>query len=150
MAVAFARLERQGLTQRGLVPRRDQQVHFGRIGSDFGQPGTDRRLGLGANEPAHHTLVTDGINRGDRLHLEAGGDTHVRVHVDFGQDNLALALGHQLFQDGPKLRQGPHQEAHRSTTTGTWVERSRTSSSKVASVTSIATVISPPARHAPR
>src|SRR3979490_429499 len=38
---------------------------------------------------------------------------------------------------GPSVRHGPHHDAHRSTTTGTSVERSRTAVSKVASVTSI-------------
>src|SRR5581483_5548994 len=39
---------------------------------------------------------------------------------------------------GPRVRHGPHQGAQRSTTTGTWSERARTSCSKVASVTSTA------------
>src|SRR3979490_854030 len=39
---------------------------------------------------------------------------------------------------GPSVRHGPHHSAHRSTTTGTSAERSRTAVSKVASVTSIA------------
>jgi hypothetical protein len=38
---------------------------------------------------------------------------------------------------GPSVVQGPHQGAHRSTTTGTSEERLSTSSSNVASVTSI-------------
>jgi hypothetical protein len=38
---------------------------------------------------------------------------------------------------GPSWRQGPHHSAQKSTTTGTWRERSTTSCSKVASVTSI-------------
>ncbi len=37
---------------------------------------------------------------------------------------------------GPRVLHGPHQGAHRSTTTGTVAERTRTSCSKVASVTS--------------
>jgi hypothetical protein len=38
---------------------------------------------------------------------------------------------------GPRVRQGPHQDAHRSTTTVVSVERSRTADSKLASVTSV-------------
>ncbi len=42
-----------------------------------------------------------------------------------------------LSKTGPKVRHGPHHVAHRSTTTGTSAERSSTSVSNVASVTSI-------------
>src|SRR6266498_3607071 len=38
---------------------------------------------------------------------------------------------------GPSMRQGPHQAAQKSTTTGTWCERSSTSRSKLSVVTSI-------------
>ena len=45
---------------------------------------------------------------------------------------------------GPSVLHGPHHGAHRSTTTGVVIERSMTSVSKVASVTSIAMEVTIP------
>ncbi len=52
----------------------------------------------------------------------------------------ALASSMTFSIIGPRVLQGPHQGAHRSTTTGMDIESCRTSRSNVASVTSISTV----------
>ena len=75
----------------------------------------------------------------DSLHPVAGGECLVGVDVDLGEHDLAVAGPHSAASSaGVRVRHGPHHSAQKSTTTGTWRERSITSDSKVASVTSMA------------
>jgi hypothetical protein len=84
--------------------------------------------------------VLDGEDGRDRLHLERRRDPGVLVHVDLDELDRPVGGFHHLLEDGPEGAAGPHHGAHRSTTTGTVTDRSRTSCSKVASVTSITVV----------
>ena len=105
-------------------------------GRQAGDPLAHGRLGQGADEAVDHLAVPDGVHGRYGLDLERGRRAGVGVHVDL--DQLHPGVSSTTFSRmGPSVRHGPHHEAHRSTTTVVWVERSSTSVSKVASVTSM-------------
>ena len=113
--------------QVGLGPGRGQAV----------DEGLHHGLGLGADELVDHRAVPDGEHGRDRLDPEAGrrrvGLSSTLTLTSSTAPSVAATACSRM---GPSVVHGPHQGAHRSTTTGTSAERVRTTSSKVASVTS--------------
>ena len=90
-----------------------------------------------ADELVDHGAVAEGLHRRDPLHAEARRQRLVGVDVDLGQDHLAAARAASAASSaGVSVRHGPHHSAQKSTTTGTARERSITSLSKLASLTS--------------
>ena len=132
------RLQLEGLAQRRLVAGRDQPVDLGRRRDQAGDPLAHGRLGQGADEAVDDLAVPDGVHRRDGLHLEGRGHPGVGVDVDLDQLDRRSVSSTTFSRIGPSVRHGPHHDAHRSTTTVASVERSSTSVSKVASVTSMA------------
>ena len=81
--------------------------------------------------------VLERLDGGDALDPERGGEALVGVRVELGERDLAVALVRPPARaPGVSWRHGPHHAAQKSTTTGSSRERSMTSCSKVASVTS--------------
>ena len=77
-----------------------------------------RRLGLGPDELVHHLAVLQGEHRRDGLHLEAGPDGRILVHVDLGQGHRTLGLVDDPLDDRPQgeartAPRGPQVHHHR-------------------------------------
>ena len=99
--VGAAGLELQRPPQGGLVARLDQRVGLG--GEQVVEELLDARRRLGADELGHDAGVLEGLDRGDALDPEGGGDLGIGVGVELGECDLALALGHQALEHRREL-----------------------------------------------
>ncbi len=66
----------------------------------------DLAVGQGAHEAVHRLAVDEGVDGGDRLHLQLGGDARVLVDVDLDQPDRALGGGDRLLQRRAELLAG--------------------------------------------
>ena len=122
----------------GFLQLGDQLLGRGGAGQLVEELG-DRRGRKRADELAYNLAVAEGLHRRDPLDLVALRELLVRVDVDLDQLELAGPRPRPARSStGPSVRQGPHQAAQKSTTTGSSRERSSTSRSKLSVVTSIA------------
>ena len=145
MAVFVRRLELDRPCAARPRPRGHKLVHLGRGWCHLRQPVPHRRLGLSPDETADHALVASGRKRQGSTAPGRSPQTRGLASTStFARTTSSARSATTFSRTGPRARHGPHHDAHRSTTTGTCIERSRTSASNVSSVTSIATVISPP------
>ena len=92
---------------------------------------------LGADELADELAVLERLDRRDALDPEGGGDAAGWRRCRAWRARPCRSRLRTAFSStGVSCRHGPHHSAQKSTTTGTSCERSMTSCSKVASVTS--------------
>ena len=89
-------------------------------------------LGQRADEAVDDLAVVHGVDGRDRLHLERLGDgPGWRRRRPWPARPCRSVASTTFSRIGPSVLHGPHHSAHRSTTTGTCVERSITSASNV-------------------
>ena len=103
------------------------------------QPGHElghRRLGLGADERVDHLAVLEANTAGIDCTWKLAEMAGLSSTLTLTRATAPSVASTTRSMTGPRVWHGPHQGAHRSTTTGTSDERRSTSSSNVASVTS--------------
>ena len=121
-------------------PRLDQPVGLG--GQQRVEEALDHRRRLGADELGGHLAVLERLDRRDALDPEGPRETPGLASTSSLASSILPARAATAFSiTGPSWRQGPHHSAQKSTTTGTWCERSMTAVWKSLSVTSIAFIV---------
>ena len=83
------------------------------------QPAAQRRLRSGSGLAGEHLAVPQDHQRGDGAHLEPLGEPGCLVDVHLDQLELPARSVASRSRAGLTIRHGPHQVAHRSTSTGT-------------------------------
>jgi len=99
-ALPAGELELQGAAQRRLVALGHEPVGLA------GHEAVEEALDLGGRERADELVddppVLERLHGGDALDLERAGDVLVRVRVELGEDDVALAGGGRLLQRRPE------------------------------------------------
>ena len=94
--VGAAGLDLERLPQRRLVAGRDERVGLG--GEELVEEALDDRGRLRADELGDDPAVLEGLDGGDALDPEGGGEPLVGVGVELGERDLALALGDEALE----------------------------------------------------
>jgi hypothetical protein len=94
------------------------RIHYGRSLSTTTGSCVGRCWRQRADELAHDLPVTEYLHRWDAPGLVWEREFLVDVDVDLDERELAMRASASRCNTGPSIRQGPHQEAQKSTTTG--------------------------------
>ena len=132
-----AGLEVEGLAQRRLVARPSAGDSASASAAGARPRTRGPGLGQGADEAVDDLAVLDGVHGGDRLHPEGVGDRGFASTSTLTSSTLPSVSATTFSRIGPSVRHGPHHGPTGRPPPGP-LDRSRTSVSKVASVTSIA------------
>ena len=82
-------------------------AHLLRDRQNLADPLADLGFGHGAEEAVHELAAEDRDHHGDALHLQRRAQLGVGVHVDLGQDPLAVRLGGEFLKHRRKLLARP-------------------------------------------